>query len=842
MIYKNEYLKEISFPLGGIGTGSIGIAGNGSFIDWEIFNRPSKGSRYSYSHIGIKAKNKKGIVAKVLNGDPTESLMGQYGRGHWNGYGYGPANGTLCGFPHFKNVTFKGEFPIAELNFSDDDFPADVKLTAFNPFIPSDAKNSSIPAAFFEIEINNTNEEETEYTVEFTVANPNGKSKNILKKEKNNTMLFLTSGDRVKTDIDYRDMCIATNEENAFGQSYWYQGKWQDCLETFWNEFSSEADLKDRVYDDGKWMDCATLCIKTGLQGGEKKKIHFVLSWNTPNNYNYWSEYKDENGKDITWKNYYATIFEDSADSAVYALDNWSMLYEKTFKFKNALFSSDLDESVLDAVSANLAVLKSPTVLRLENGEFYGWEGVHETGGSCEGTCQHVWNYAYALCYLFPELERSIRDLEFKYSTLESGQMIFRLKLPLGRGEAEESRACVDGQMGAVIKTYREWKLSGDTEWLKSHWENVKKVLEYAWSDENKDLWDNNCDGVLEGRQHHTLDVELFGPSAWLQSMYMAALLAASKMADALGDVKKKEEYLGIFEKAKAWTNKNLFNGEHFIHKIDLKDKSILEKFDCVDFYWNNETNEIKYQIGEGSIIDQMLGEWHSNLIGIGEVFDPAQVKTALSSMMKLNFKGSMRKHANPWRVFSLNDEAGTVMYECDKKQSRPSIPIPYASETMTGFEYQFACLLIQNGMEEEGLRVVKAIRDRYDGRKRNPWNEIECGSNYARSMASFALLSTYSGFVADLPNNELRFNPVIKTVPFKAFFAVDGAWGMFKKEDNKTVIEILEGELELKALELPFIKNVKQILIDGKAVDFIHKGDKIIFENYKFTDKIEII
>ena len=118
-----------------------------------------------------------------------------------------------------------------------------------------------------------------------------------------------------------------------------------------------------------------------------------------------------------------------------------------------------MPQEVIDAASANLSVLKSPTVLRLEDGSFYGWEGVAETMGLCEGTCAHVWNYAYAMCFLFPDLERSIRENELKYSTDKNGRMQSRMTLPQGR-EPYTFKSCLDGQMGAIIKCYREWKIS----------------------------------------------------------------------------------------------------------------------------------------------------------------------------------------------------------------------------------------------------------------------------------------------------------------------------------------------------------------------------------------------
>lgn len=143
MKYNSNFLKEISFPLGGIGTGSVGLGGDGRFIDWEIFNKPAKGSTNGYSHFAIRAIQGDKITAAVLNGDVQKEYMGRYLKKEFSGYGYGP-NNQMCGFPHFRNIEFNGEFPIAELTFTDENFPGKITMTAFNPFIPLDSKNSSM--------------------------------------------------------------------------------------------------------------------------------------------------------------------------------------------------------------------------------------------------------------------------------------------------------------------------------------------------------------------------------------------------------------------------------------------------------------------------------------------------------------------------------------------------------------------------------------------------------------------------------------------------------------------------------------------------------------------------
>ena len=657
MIYENEKLKEISFPLGGIGTGSIGLAGNGSLIDFEIFNRPNKNSINGSTFFTVTAEYPDGRrIVKILQGDAMKDFSGFTRGPSGRGFGEGYAQDLMASYPHFRKVVFDGRFPIAALRFSDDNFPGEVVLTAWNPMIPLDSENSSIPAAFFDIRLEN-GKPDVKYSVFFSVTNPFDRTQNQIAEGGEYPAVMLRYADEPQDSVEYGDLTVAVDGKNAVLQEYWYRGGWRDPVSTFWYEMT-RGTLTDRRYPEAHKADRCT--VGASLADGERTR--FVLSWNVPNNYNYWWRCKDENDRDITWKNYYATRFADSRASAFYALKNYDAFFEKTALFRDTLHQSTLDPIVIDAISSTMSVLKSPTVLRLENGEFYGWEGVHSKMGSCEGTCTHVWSYAYALCFLFPDLERSLRDVEFRCDVEENGKMGFRTLLPLGRG-VSKTRACVDGSMLTVVKTYREWKISGDDAWLTSHWQDVQNILAYAWHEENPDAWDRDRDGVLEGRQHHTLDMELFGPSSWLQGLYMAALSAATEMADHFGETEKAADYRALFEKGYAYTKENLFNGKYFIQKVDLSAKEYTERFDCPN-YWNEEQNQLKYQIADGCEIDQMLGQWHANLLGLGDIFDKEQRKTALANMFRNNFKPSLREFANMWRVFALGDEGGTVI--CD--------------------------------------------------------------------------------------------------------------------------------------------------------------------------------
>ena len=849
-VYEGNKTKEISFPLGGIGSGCVGLAGNGRLLDWEIFNRPNKGSVNGYSHFAVKAEQDgKVLDARVLNGDLPPPFTGSLSAIKFNQFGFGPCRETMAGMPHFESVSFIGEYPFADLKFIDQDFPADISLKAFNPLIPLNSKDSSIPGAFFEFEIRNILNTECDYTISFALSNPAPSKATVHKYQQSNGlhMMYLDRNDQGSSNVDYGNMTIATDASDVSYQEYWYRGHWFDNLSLYWHDMMQPGGFKNRSYAKydaiNSIVDTAMVAACVRLAPGEIGNVRFVLTWHYPNCHNYWSSRSSDSDcgctqKEGEWKNYYATVFENSLDSAGYALQNWKRLYRDTARFKDTLFSSTLPREAVEAVSANISILKSPTTLRLEDGSFYGFEGLHCDSGCCEGTCTHVWNYAYALPFLFPDLERSIRELDYAHNLGDDGSMMFRLQLPVG-SPRWEFIPCVDGQFGGVIKTYRDWKISGDNNWLKQLWPAIKKNLEFAWSNQNADKWDPDKSGILTGRQHHTLDMELFGPNAWLQGFYLVALKAAAEMAKALGEPEVAKDYLELYQKGQAYLNEHLFNGEYYIQKIDLEDREILTPYadgavlqgeDIYNAYWSDEIGELKYQVGEGCGIDQVLAQWHANLCGLGDVFDKEQTRSALQSIHKYNFIPNMRRFANPCRIFCINGESGTVICSFPEGKRKPIIPIPYAEETMYGFEYQVAVHMIQEGLVDEGMEIVRAIRDKFDGEKRNPWNEFECGSNYARSMASYALLNAFSGFSFDMTKKRIGFAPIIEQEYFSVFWSLGTGWGRFELTRDLMRLSVDYGSITIEQLLIPMIP--LSAILDGREVAYTVKDGVIYFSS----------
>jgi hypothetical protein len=295
-------------------------------------------------------------------------------------------------------------------------------------------------------------------------------------------------------------------------------------------------------------------------------------------------------------------------------------------------------------------------------------------------------------------------------------------------------------------------------------------------------------------------------------------------MEDHLGESATAAEYGAIFASGKRWLERHLYNGEYYHQLVDLNDKSIPDSFGAAESYWDEEHGEIKYQIAEGCGIDQVLAQWHADLYGLGEVFDPKRTRRALRALFRNNFKSPIGESYNPCRIYCVNDESGLVICDWPEGKAKPMIPVPYGSETMNGFEYAAAIHMIQRGMVKQGMQVVAAVRERYDGERRNPWNEFECGSNYARSMASYALLNAFSGFTFDLVSGCVGFDPVqTDGGRFTCFWSLDSGWGLFKMTPSGVEVSVLHGSLEVRTLELPFIgcRRVARITAGGRPVSF---------------------
>jgi len=455
----------------------------------------------------------------------------------------------------------------------------------------------------------------------------------------------------------------------------------------------------------------------------------------------------------------------------------------------------------LEALSSQLSILKSPTCLRFEDGRFWGWEGCSNTSGCCPGTCTHVWNYAQAPAWLFPQLERSVREQHFELNMdPDTGRMCFRQPLPPGTAcNIAGFHSAADGQLGGVMKVYREWMISGDDAWLRKVWPACRKSLEFAW-----EYWDYNRDGVVEGVMHNTYDNELWGPNSMIQTFYLGALRAAAEMARYLGEAEKAKEYLDLYEKGRAWTEEHLFNGRWY-HQIIDPNAGGHTPYPSTHLHEGEDLP--RYQYGEGCLSDQLIGEWVAEMLDLGPLLDPERVQTALKNVFRHNWKSDLSDHACLLRAYALGKEAGLLLCTWPNVPE-PPYPFWFSSEVWCGIEYQVAAHMIMNGLLLRGLSIVKGVRDRHNGQRRNPYDEFECGHHYSRSLASYALLHAFAGFHWHGAWRRIRFAPRHSPEDFACFFCAGSGWGRYEQKKDRTgmtcTLRIDEGKLPLRTLELP--------------------------------------
>ncbi len=816
--YSGERLREVALPLGGIGTGTVSLGGRGNLQDWEIFNRPAKGKDLPYTFFAIWAQPEGGpdggAVARVLE----RQLLPPYA------FGSGIPPSAVGGLPRLKEARFTGAYPFARIAFLDPHLPLRVELQAFNPMAPLDADLSGLPVAIFTWRLRNPGARPVRATVAFSLCNavgydgqatfgnrPTGPffggNVNRWLDEAGARGLFMT-GEKAPADAPGAgSMAIATPWRETTFSEHWERAGWFDSLQSFWDDFRADGRLPDRATAEPTpegLTDIGTLGLCATVPAGGEVAFPFVLAWHFPNLTNYWNRNSPVHGARLG--NWYTTRHADAWEAACDVVRRLDDLTERTREFHDVLLGSTLPPAVLDAVSSQMSIIRTTTCLRTEDGAFHAFEGCNDTAGCCPMDCTHVWNYEQSLAHLYPALERSMRETDFRVNTRATGRMSFRTLLPVVSGELWDYKPAADGQMGCVLKLYREWQLSGDTEWLRALWPQAKRAIEWAWEPGS---WDADRDGVMEGEQHNTYDIEFFGPNTMCGSLYLGALKGAAAMAEAVGDDKAATRLSELYESGRRGYDSLLWNGEYFEQRVDVR-QAHQEAMSGPDWHPSPikpGEDQPRYQYGPGCLSDQLLGQWFSHVVNLGYVLPEEHVRSALEATFRHNWRPRLDNHESCQRTYALNDEAGLLLCSWPRG-GRPAYPFPYADEVWTGIEYQVAAHLIYEGLVEEGVRVVEGLRARHDGRRRNPWDEFECGHHYARAMASWSLLLALSGYHYSAPESRLRFAPKINRTRFRSFFSTGAAWGAYSQRlqagKQTHLLEVRRGSLSLRTLDLP--------------------------------------
>lgn len=799
-VYTGERLNHVAFPLGGMGAGMICLEGTGALSHLSVRNKPDiLNEPCVFSAVTVNS------VARVLEGPvPDWKVFGRPGSG--NG-----AGGTTYGLPRFACASFSARFPFASVVLEDPKVPLEVEITGWSPFIPGDADNSSLPVAALEYRFTNATDHNVKAVYSFNARNFMTTDPHTASVQGVENGFVLRQPGSENKPWEQGSFCAVVAGDGVRVKP-WFRGGWYDALTMTWKRIEDGTWIDSRDFDEGPASPGAGIHVPITLSPGEQKTVKLLFSWYVPEtDVRHGTDPEEKDGSTCccdtarekekrrpTYKPWYAGRFPDIQAVGEYWLECYDRLHDESMKFSDCFYDSTLPPEVIEAVAANLTILKSPTVLRQTDGRLWCFEGCCDGSGCCAGSCTHVWNYAQALPHLFPDLERSLRQTEFNESQNEQGHQNFRASLPI-RPSDHKFHAAADGQLGGIMKVYREWRISGDTVWLRALWPKVKASLDYCI-----ETWDPRHRGVLEEPHHNTYDIEFWGPDGMCTSFYLGALKAAVEMGMALGD--ESRLYKSLLKAGKKAIEEQLFNGEYFYQDIrwqGLRAANPLEKRDA----WLPEALEIaekegpKYQYGKGCLSDGVLGAWMAQVCGAGDILSRSKVRRALRSIHKYNFRKDLSEHVNPQRPsFGLGKEGGLLMCTWPKGK-KLSLPFPYSNEIWTGCEYHVASHLMMEGMVSRGLDIVRAARNRYDGRIRNPFDEYECGHWYARAMSSYALLQGLTGARYDAVTKALFLKPAIKG-DFRCFLATATGYGTAGLKEGKPFVEVKKGHIDITRIE----------------------------------------
>jgi len=370
----------------------------------------------------------------------------------------------------------------------------------------------------------------------------------------------------------------------------------------------------------------------------------------------------------------------------------------------------------------------------------------------------------------------------------------------------------VDGHSGLIHRCLLVHQMSGDDAWLRANWGNIKKAMNYLI-----EARDADHDGILTGPQHNTLDANWYGKITWLSLHYDSALLSAATMADDVAD----KEFAGycreISAKGREYIEEKLFNGEYFIHERDPEHPKSPGVF-------------------EGCEYSQLLGQSWAYQVGTGAILDEQKVGKALDSLWRYNFSsdvGPFREEFKSGRWYAMPGEGGLIACTWPRggaealKHGNQRFA-GYLNECQNGYEFAATSLMMWHGATYRALAHTRALHDRYHGSKRNPWNEVEWGCHYSRSMASYGLFTGICGFEYHGPRGYIAFSPRLGAEDFRAAFTSAQGWGTFSQVRNgktqKEMIGVKWGKLRLEKLAFDLAQGDKardvKVLLSGKKLD----------------------
>jgi len=834
--YQGAALRHVAMPLGGLGAGQIALGGDGGLRQWQMVNQVNHRGFVPDSFFALRTAciEPPFNTTRILQSREVHAFEARQ-TPLVNDDVIPPGQRALLEqFTGVEKTIFTGAYPFAQITYEDAHLPLDIQLEAYSPFIPLDEQASGLPAIIFTFTLHNRWSHSIQGGLGASLQNAVGwdgvtpitgnhcplYSGNInrLRERKGATSLLMENPALPDDHPGQGQMVLTSLAPSTRAYERWSS---PEQFVRFLEGLNPDDHLKEqstnaqRSYRNSMGMPSGPspagetwnggLVAPFWLAPGETTTITFIFSWYFPNRYVNFDQFgpRRNYGKSRFWLgNAYATRFADALEVTNYILDNRQWLEQASRQWVQGIYQSTLPDWLNETLAAQGALMRSPTCFWTEDGKFFGFEGSlgastamwnGDFGGSCPLNCTHVWNYEQALSRLFPRLERTMRETDLKHVQAPEGYLPHRTLLPLYLPQlwnvsvGGPTNPALDGMLGTVLKVYREVRQGAGHAWLDEYWPHIERLMQYIIA-----RWDAEEDGVLEGQQPNTYDIAFYGPNMYIGALWLAALRAAEELAKIQGDQLQSERYRRLFERGSQKYDQLLWNGEYYIQLID-------------------PTIPLQDQFGEGCLADQLFGQWWAHLLDLGYILPQEHVRTTLHSIVTYNSRTSFQGFTHGYRTFADQDDAGLLV--CTWPHGgRPEVPVRYCDEVWTGIEYQVGAHCIMEGMVTEGLQILAALRGRYDGNRRNPYNEIECGDHYSRAMAGWSVLEALSGFRYNALEDTLTFAPAGQQDVFRVPLITRDGWGTFEKRRTEQGWQIAlvcsTGQIQIKHLRLDLAAN----------------------------------
>jgi non-lysosomal glucosylceramidase len=825
--FSNDSRVRSGIALGGIGAGSLELRKDGKFYNWCIFNNIPRGigpemkinnspetgfdvdrsDSYFYFMVRYQEKGKKPQLKllNLTNGLDPASF-----------YSYAPEY-IFPWISPVKNIKYSGKFPFISMEFSDPEMPFIIKMTANTPFIAHDVKNSSVPGVYFDFEIISQSKTEMDVNIIATLRNLVGYH--------TNEKYFVT---KLVSEKDYRyfDLSAVMDvKQSNYGQmglaslspdSNYYLGwaHWHPFYEVALRYKSlPNIDDTEGVNSVGKplpeWLPETNgrnnVDLKTGKkiahpgEKGEQKlnssiaryfnlapntplKHTFILSWFFPNQYKSakMDIFHEPDLNALTnVGHYYEKFFSSSSSVADYLVKNRTELQDKTKKFKDDFYKTDVDRFVLNQVNSHLNTLITNSFLDKD-----GNYGIIDDGGligniRCpfRGFNPDVNIYGSFLnASVFPELYKSA------LIGLKEGQT------PDGMVGCNR----VDWPSDYIQMVMRHFFWTNDMDFLKEMWPSVKKSFEYCLK-----THDLNGDQMPEIFAHNNAcsydNLPMYGISSYILSQWLSALMAGIEGAKMMHDKDAETKYSAILEKGKKLFVDKLWNGKYY--RL------------CNDEITNRG-------IDEGCLTDQLIGQWIVDQSGLGNIQEKEKIHLSIKEILKRNFEEDVALRNCSW---TENGEISPIF---------PLVWNDQANTPWSGVEMEFASFLLYKGYYNEALKIIKAVDDRYL-KAGLYWSHQEAGGHYVRPMAAWGILNGLLGL--SINQGVYSFAPSIPKNKYTVFFAFPDGTAHYILDENKIGIKILSGSWKVKKLALKSINGKTQKVtadIDGNNIEAGLKTD----------------